>query len=510
MSRKETGQNQAVEGDTGADTAPILVIEDTESLALTYQGILNKSGYTVEIRDRGEAALETLLERHFPVILLDLMLPDMDGLDILKWIHERQIPSAVIIVTAHGSVNIAVEAMRYGAFDFLEKPFSPERLAITVRNALDRMRLTEMVDRIREGARQEYEGFIGSSLPMQAVYRIIDSAATSKASIFITGESGTGKEVCAEALHRKSPRAENPFIALNCAAIPRDLMESEVFGHVKGAFTGANTNREGAAARANGGTLFMDEIAEMDMDLQAKLLRFIQTGQFTKVGGNKLETVDVRFISATNKDPLAEVKAGRFREDLYYRLHVIPIHLPALRERDEDILLIGRYFLRKFSAEEGKNFVDFDPQTQTLMRRYEWPGNVRELQNVIRNVVVLHSGEQVGPSMLPPPLNGVVVPVEEGSAVTPTTQLQTAGMSTTDVLSPDASTAPAGTSNSDAVEPLWKSEKRAIEAALAQCDDNIPRAAALLEISASTIYRKLQSWKELEASQSSHDSLSES
>ncbi len=460
---------------SGKKKTKILLIEDSITLAMTYEGYLGKSGYDIHRCENGTQALAALSESTFQVVLLDLMLPDMSGLDILKNMHDNGIPGAVIIITAHGSVEFAVEAMRYGAFDFLEKPFNKERLTITVRNALDKARLTAMVDNIKLSARDSYEGFIGSSLPMQAVYRIIDSAASSKASIFITGESGTGKEVCAEALHRKSPRADGPFIALNCAAIPHDLMESEVFGHIKGAFTGANAAREGAASRADGGTLFMDEIAEMNLDLQAKLLRFIQTGSFQKVGGSRTETVDVRFISATNKDPLEEVKAGRFREDLYYRLHVIPLGLPALRERDDDILLIARYFLTTFSDEEGKNFSSFDAATSSVLKHYEWPGNVRELQNVIRNIVVLHDSDVVSVEMLPAPLDvGLSELAVERMPSVPTT------------VQPHV------------IRPLWMDEKDIIEQAIRSCDNNIPRAAALLEISASTIYRKIQTWKEMD------------
>ena len=246
---------------------------------------------------------------------------------------------------------------------------------------------------------------IGRSPAMQSLFELLPVVADSDSTVLINGESGTGKEVCAEAIHKQGNRAGKPFIALNCAAIPHDLMESEIFGHVKGAFTGAASNRKGAALLADGGTLFLDELAEMDMDLQSKLLRFIQTGTFQKVGGTEYESVDVRFICATNRDPLQAVADGRLREDLYYRLHVVPIHLPPLRSRGDDILAIAMHFLLKYSQEEDKEFRGFSPEVEIILRNYNWPGNVRQLQNVIRNIVVLNNDTSVTLSHLPPPLN---------------------------------------------------------------------------------------------------------
>jgi len=456
----------------------ILLVEDSASLAVVYEEYLREQDYQVVHVDTGKAALEAIAADIPDAILLDLQLPDMNGKDILDEVNTRALPTAVIVITAHGSVDVAVEIMQAGAFDFIEKPFTADRLFVTLENALKRQNLEEIVDLYR---RHHFHGFVGASLSMQSVYQIISSVASSKATVFITGESGTGKEVCAQAIHDESPRRDKPFIALNCAAIPRDLMESEIFGHVKGAFTGAVAAREGAAARADGGTLFLDEICEMDLDLQSKLLRFIQTASFQKVGGSKVEDVDVRFICATNKDPMEEVKAGRFREDLYYRLHVIPINLPALRKREEDVLLIARYFLRHYSTEEGKGFERFAPGTETILLEYDWPGNVRQLQNVICNIVVLNDSDIVTPTMLPPPLDE-----------------QAAG--TVSNLPDNTATAEAAANALDAtqsisIRPLWQIEKQAIEQAIKQCDGNIPKAAALLDISPSTIYRKRQQWE---------------
>lgn len=456
----------------------ILLIEDSQSLSLLYRKYLEEENYQVLHYDSGKIALNSFAKFIPNLVLLDLNLPDMDGMEILKYIHEQQLPCPAVIITAHGSIDKAVDAMRYGAFDFLEKPFKAARLLVTVKNALERFQLNDEIERYRdEFSRQSFHGFIGASLPMQSVYRIIESAAPSKATVFITGESGTGKEVCAEAIHLQSPRKDHPFIALNCAAIPHDLMESEIFGHVKGAFTGASTERKGAALQADGGTLFLDEICEMDLDLQSKFLRFIQTGSFQKVGGSKLETVDIRFICATNRNPSEEVAAGRFREDLFYRLHVIPIHLPPLREREDDVLLIANLFLNNYSHEENKSFSSLSPSCEMVFQNYQWPGNVRELQNVMRNIVVLNNGKEVAVEMLPPPLNAID---QVGHPSVQPALVEKNELGTHQIV------------------PLWQVEKNAIQNAIAFCDDNIPKAAALLEVSPSTIYRKLQSWEKVE------------
>ena len=454
----------------------VLLIEDSASLSKVYQDYLRHEKIQFHHVDNGTEALAYIDENIPEVVFLDLKLPDMEGMDILKHIYDQKIPCTVVIITAHGSVDIAVDAMRYDAFDFIEKPFTGKRLLVTLRNALNSRSLRDEVEQYRQDFRNEYHGFIGASLSMQSVYRIIESAAPSKATVFITGESGTGKEVCAEAIHEQSPRKKQPFVALNCAAIPRDLMESEVFGHVKGAFTGAVTDRKGAASQAEGGTLFLDEICEMDIDLQSKLLRFIQTGKIQKVGGSKTEDVDVRFICATNRNPMEEVSAGRFREDLFYRLHVIPIKLPALRERDNDVLLIADKFLTMYSAEENKSFDGMSPECEAIFMDYSWTGNIRELQNVIRNIVVLNNGPFIQKEMLPAPLNSLDT-LEESFKPT---------MDISDVQNNDT--------REGGVFPLLQVEKQAIERAISYCDGNIPKAAALLEVSPSTIYRKKQSW----------------
>lgn len=455
----------------------ILIVEDSEALAALYHSYLGAdTGYQVKVVGDGASALQ-LLESAVPdLLLLDLHLPDMNGMDILRFVHQQKIPTQTIIITAHGAVDIAVDALHMGAFDFLVKPFDGRRLRVTVRNALERQAMNQEIALYRDTFdRSHYEGFIGESLKMQAVYRTIDSAAPSNATIFITGESGTGKEVCAAAIHQRSPRAKQPFIALNCGAIPRDLIESEIFGHIKGAFTGAVSARDGAAKMADGGTLFLDEICEMDVDLQSKLLRFIQTGTFNKVGSSVKEQVNVRFVCATNRNPWQEVENGNFREDLYYRLHVIPIELPPLCERETDVVLLMEKFLAQFSQEEQRQFKGFNAAAKNCMLGYHWPGNVRQLQNVVRQIVVLNNGPEVTLDMIPPQVR------------------QQSQRSDKDKVKPET-VMTFQASEKPEIEPLWQVEKQAIERAIELCGGNVPKAAALLEVSASTLYRKKERW----------------
>jgi DNA-binding NtrC family response regulator len=317
---------------------------------------------------------------------------------------------------------------------------------------------------------------------MQAVYRIIQSAAPSSASVFITGDSGTGKEVAAEALHRLSPRRDRPFVALNCGAIPHDLLESTIFGHIKGSFTGATADQEGAAARADGGTLFLDELGEMDPQLQAKLLRFIQTGTYTRVGETRPRQADIRFVAATNRDPAEAMRNGRLREDLYYRLAVIPLHMPPLRDRGEDILLIARHFLTRFAAAEGRALRGFAPEVEARLLGHPWPGNVRQLENLVRNVAVLHDGPLVTTEMLPLPGTGPLAAATQASQ--PAMAPARPAMPVNDAL-PESP---------QDIEPLSSIERRYVEHAIALCGGNLQLAARRLGIGTSTIYRKREAW----------------
>lgn len=461
------------------------VIEDSLPLATLYTQMLSKLGFDAYCFKTGDEGLHAIFQQEPDLLLLDMQLPDMHGSDILEKLRSREVTFPRIVVTGHGSVENAVDAMRLGAIDFLEKPITAERLRTTVDNAVDLVRLRQEVKVIRtEIERDGYAGFVGRSLAMQVVYRIIDSAATSRASVFITGESGTGKELCAQAIHEKSDRSQGEFIAINCGAIPRELFESEIFGHVKGAFSGATSDREGAAQRADGGTLFLDEIGEMDMDLQVKLLRFIQTGTFHRVGSNTPVKVNVRFVCATNKDPLMLIHEGKFREDLYYRLNVIPINMPSLRERERDVIEIARSFLENLSVEESRQFRALSPEVEQQFLAYDWPGNVRELHNTIHNAILLNDGEILETGMLP----GALAMNMHPSSKSPQPKPASAAVKPT-----DQSSAPSALTNG--IEPLWKVEKRTIENAITHFDGNIPVAAAHLGVSASTIYRKLKTWE---------------
>ena len=466
----------------------LLMVEDSLSMAAVYKAYLQETDYSVRIVTSLEDARIECAQRPPNIVMLDVELPDGSGLDLLHELQDQDAELEVIVMTAHGSSDMAVKAIDDGAFDFLTKPFDKARLMVTLDNARRHRELARRVQAYSSFDRDRYCNFVGKSLPMQAVYRVIDSLASSSATAFIVGESGTGKELAAEAIHERSSRSAKPFHALNCGAIPGELMESELFGHLKGAFTGATSDREGAASVANGGTLFLDEVCEMDLELQKKLLRFLQTGTYQKVGSNKLESVDIRFVCATNKDPMAEVRAGRFREDLYYRLHVVPLQLPPLRSRDEDIELLARFFLTQFSDRDNKDFTHFSADAVAALNSYNWPGNVRELQNAIQNTVVLNSGKAVERAMLPPSVLGI--------AAEPMVSAFSAGTQSADIQAqPEPVVQSAANAQSPAqIQPLWLAEKQIIERAIDLCGGSVNRAAGKLEVAPSTLYRKVQSW----------------
>ncbi|EKC5523000.1 sigma-54-dependent transcriptional regulator [Vibrio parahaemolyticus] len=501
----------------------VLLVEDSTSLAILYKQYVKDEPYDIFHVETGREAIQ-FIERSKPqLIILDLKLPDMSGEDVLDWINQNDIPTSVIIATAHGSVDLAVNLIQKGAEDFLEKPINADRLKTSVALHLKRAKLEDLVENIQSTFdRHNYHGFIGSSLPMQAVYKTIDAVAPTSASVFIVGESGTGKEVCAEAVHRQSDRRDKPFIAINCGAIPRDLMESEIFGHVKGAFTGATTDRKGAATLAHGGTLFLDELCEMELEMQKKLLRFLQTGTYTPLGGTKEMKVDVRIICATNRDPLKEVEEGRFREDLYYRVHVVPIDMPPLRERGSDIVTLAKHFLTTYAKEDKKKFSNIDTEAQHVIKHYEWPGNVRQLQNIIRNIVVLNNDEKVTVAHLPAQLtqkktqartvtpvhvessspsnnlNGHNAPAMQTQPIEPVQPVQEVPAQqmqpTVGVETPSHSLSPYFNADGS-IRPMWQVEREAIQNAIAYCDGNVLNAAVMLELSPSTVYRKKQAWE---------------
>lgn len=447
-----------------------------------------------------DACLSDLSRLNTDVLILDLeTIGDEEALQTFA----VRCPSSIIVsVSSKGSVSRAVNAMRAGAHDFLTKPFSLDALATKVNFQLAQRKpqtfeetlsdaAFERADRAEQAAHSQsltananpspaLGALVGQSTPMRQIYDQISRMATSAAPVFITGESGTGKELCANAIHGLSARSDKPMVTINCAAIPRDLIESEVFGYMRGAFTGATESRAGAAEQADGGTLFLDEIGEMDLMLQSKLLRFLQTGTFQRLGDTRTRKVDARIICATNRNPLTEISEGRFREDLYYRLHVLPIQLPPLRERREDILDLATAFLNRFSSEERRSFKGYDADAEARLLAYNWPGNVRQLENTIRQIVVMNEGPSVSYDMLP-------MVIRDPSGRT---------SSIVDLSRERARAAPPQQRAFGSIEPLWAQERRIIEDALSAFDGNIAMAAAALEISPSTIYRKRQNWME--------------
>ena len=456
----------------------ILLIEDTPSLQMVYRSVLASAGHRVAVAGTAAEGLARFHEVTPSVVLLDLMLPDRDGLDLMQDMLRLRPETNVIVITANGSINKAVEAMRAGAHEFLVKPFDEQRFLGAVENASQARTPRQPRRAVPEPeAPVVLSGsFLGSSDAMERIQSKIRSAARSMATVFITGESGTGKELCALAVHANSPRASGPFIALNCGAIPQDLLESEVFGHVKGSFTGAIADKPGAAAAADGGTLFLDEICEMAPALQTKLLRFLQTSTVQPVGATRPRKVNVRIVCATNRDPLDAVRRGHFREDLYYRLYVVPVHMPPLRERGDDVIEIAEAALSRFAAEEEREFTGLDPEVAALFRRHPWPGNVRQVLNVIRNVVVLNDGGLVTPRMLPDDFSDQDLPV--------------------DVALPGAlPTSSEPILNGLIGRTLAEIEQIVIEATIARHGGSVPKAARVLDVSPSTLYRKREGWK---------------
>src|SRR5919198_1147336 len=381
----------------------ILIADDEAAIANGLSAILNDVGYDVEVASDGQKALERLGSDRFGVVLADLKMPKLDGISLLKSIRERKIPTEFVMITGQGSTEMAIEAMKEGAADYIEKPLNAERL-----NKL-KVQIPKLLEQfgVREQNRQlsaklegltHYGELTGQSEEMRRVYQIIDAVAPSTASVIILGESGTGKELVARAIHQKSDRAKGPFFALNCAALPKEILENELFGHEKGAFTGSTNEKPGAFELADGGTLFLDEVAEMAPDIQVKLLRSLESRTVRRLGGKKEITVDIRVVAATNKDVQKALTDGQLREDLYYRLAVVEIVIPPLRERMGDIKLLASEFLERFSQQNGKKIAGFDDAAMDWILSYHWPGNVRELKNAVERAVIMARGSTIGVS----------------------------------------------------------------------------------------------------------------
>lgn len=481
----------------------ILMASNTASHAGQYASYLEARGFHVRCVYTGTDVIAGLRNQSADLVVADLDLPGGDGLWLLENLESVEFEGKIILLSAdEKDPRLSLIGTRA---QIVDKPLTLGRFGQIVTQIMGR----DMNDTLPQdlagdtdyaGAAttrrdSEFGGFIGTSQIMQALYEQIYNGARSPASVFITGESGTGKEVCAQAIHRHSPRAPKAFVPLNCAAIPRDLLESEIFGHVRGAFTGAVADRAGAATMAHGGTLFLDEIGDMDRDMQTKLLRFLQDGTFQRVGANRLEQVDVRIICATNRDPVADVRAGRFREDLFYRLHVIPITMPPLRARGQDIIDIAQTLLLSYAAEEKKRFKGFSADAERMLLQYPWPGNIRQLQNIIRHAIVMHDGVALSGQMLPAYLAAPVPGNEDrnplfNGAGTARSLGDLDGSRSLALVRPRTEH-----DHEDRIMPLHLLERHAIENAIRHCHGNIPRAAALLQVSPSTLYRKKAYWE---------------
>lgn len=383
-------------------TVRILVVDDEPAIRQSLCGVLDDEGYAAHAVESGEASLEELAREAYDVVFLDIWLPGIDGMETLSRIQE--IPFAdrpvVVMISGHGNIETAVRATKLGAFDFLEKPLSIQKVSVVAKNGVEHRRLQLENSRLKQDSESRYR-IIGESVPMKALRQQLALMASTNGRVLIYGESGTGKELVAHALHAMSPRATEPFIEVNCAAIPEELIESELFGHNKGSFTSAHENKVGKFQKADGGTIFLDEVGDMSLRTQSKVLRALEEQRFEPVGAAESVQVDVRVVAATNKDLEQEIERGNFREDLFYRLNVIPFHVPPLRDRREDIPLLADYFLREFTTAYGRKAKELTPEAYQVLTGYHWPGNVRELRNLIERIVILNPQVRVDARHIP-------------------------------------------------------------------------------------------------------------
>jgi two-component system nitrogen regulation response regulator NtrX len=443
----------------------ILVVDDEPGVRSALSGVLADEGYDVEAVESGEACLERLARQSYDVVVLDVWLPGMDGLATLARMRERQIDTQVVVISGHGNIESAVRAIKMGAFDFVEKPLSLEKTVLVVRNALRQRRLEAENQALRARVETQHT-MVGDSYALQQLREQVAMAAPTNGRVLIFGENGTGKELVARTIHATSRRRNGPFVEVNCAAIPEELIESELFGHVRGAFTGAVADRRGKFELAHGGTIFLDEIGDMSLKTQAKVLRVLQEQVVVAVGGSKEIRVDARVIAATNKDLPREIRAGRFREDLYFRLNVIPIFVPPLRDRQEDIPLLADHFMAMLAAEYGRRPKVFERDAVTALQQYAWPGNVRELRNLVERLMIMVPGERITSRDLS---------FLDGSVL-----------------------AGADPARPSAMAPLHDArdqfERDYILRALAQQQGNISRTAEMLGVERSNLYRKMRSF----------------
>jgi two-component system response regulator AtoC len=381
----------------------ILIIDDEESFRHMLSVILKREGFDVETASDGEEGLQKVMVNSYDQVLCDIRMPRMDGLEFIKQVQKARIETTLIMMSAYGTVDTALEAMKVGAYDYISKPFKPDEIVLILKKADERERLRKENDRLRKEVKREYsfENIVSKNEKMQKIFEVVKKVAPYKSTILIMGESGTGKELVARALHYNSDRSQNAFIPINCGAIPENLLESELFGHAKGAFTDAIRTKKGLFEEADGGTLFLDEIGELPLSLQVKLLRVLQEGEIRRVGESKPIQINVRIVAATARDLIKEVNEGRFREDLFYRLNVFPIHLPPLRERKEDIPLLVMHFIKKYSQDLGKYVSGIHPRALENLLNYRWFGNVRELENTVERAIVLTEKPEIERENLP-------------------------------------------------------------------------------------------------------------
>jgi two-component system nitrogen regulation response regulator NtrX len=463
----------------------VLVVDDEGGVRSSLAGILGDEGYAVEALDTGEAALEALESRRYHLVLLDVWLPGQDGLEVLRRIRERDAELPVVVISGHGTIETAVKAVRLGAQDFVEKPLSLEKTVLAVRNALRQRQLESELRELRQRLDERYT-MVGESAAIKRLRAEIAQAAPSNGRVLIFGENGTGKELVARAIHAQSQRAALPFVEVNCAAIPEELIESELFGHTRGAFTGALAARKGKFELADGGTLFLDEIADMSLKTQAKVLRALQEQRIEPVGGAGGVDVDVRVIAATNKQLDAEIRAGRFREDLYFRLNVIPFHVPPLRERREDVPLLTRHFLQLLSAEHGRRPREMSAEALAALARLSWPGNVRELRNILERLVIMTPGELIELRHLP-------------------VSLATSGAE----LAPEVAEGPPDASRGTLQAAREEFERGYIQRRYRECGGNMSRTAEVLGVERSNLYRKMKGYGLLPARRERSDGVFE-
>jgi len=447
--------------------ASILVVDDERNIVTTLESCLAQEGYTVSSARNGEEALSVLKDSEMDLMVLDIVMPGMNGMEVLEHLPEVSPRTKVIMISAMGSIEDAVRATKLGAYDFIEKPLSLDKLLLSVGHALELRELERENIALRQRIHRRFE-MIGGSEALQRIRWEIERAASSNARVLIRGENGTGKELVARALHASSARASARFVEVNCAAIPTELIESELFGHMKGAFTGADEDRTGRFEEAHGGTLFLDEVGDMSLETQAKVLRCLEENRVQRVGSSRYIDVDARVIAATNQDLESKIKSGEFREDLFYRLNVIPIRVPSLKERRGDIPLLAKHFLGLFCEENGRRTKSLAPEALERMRRYDWPGNVRELKNICERLVIMFPGETISDADVERAL----------------------GVSQENELSPS-------TTEGDLRTAVARFEKAYIEEVLRRTDGNVSEAARELGVERSQVYKKLKRLKAL-------------